>query len=123
MIFWGPSNAFMRRETKSTKRGTGQCPVLQIKRSITFHKLSHTFEETNVKNIVAAFRGMHVSRAKHSYASVTDGRTDRQTDGRTTDKVIPMCRYASQATQQLIYLFENHCPKYYRENTESLLVA
>ena len=63
--------------------------------------------------IVAAFRGMHVSPAKHSYASVTDRRTDgrtdrrtdRQTDGRTdgqtTDKVIPMCRYASQATQKL----------------------
>ena len=46
--------------------------------------------------IVAAFRGMHVSPAKHSYGSVTDGQTDRQ----TTDKVIPMCRYASQATQK-----------------------
>ena len=44
----------------------------------------------------AAFRGMHVSPAKHSYASVTD----RRTDGRTTDKVIPMCRFASQATQK-----------------------
>ena len=52
------------------------------------------------RKIVAAFRGMHVSPAKHSYASVTDGRTDKQTDGRTTDKVIPMCRYASQATQK-----------------------
>ena len=49
----------------------------------------------NDKKIVAAFRGMHVSPAKHSYGSVTDGRTDRK----TTDKVIPMCRYASQATQ------------------------
>ena len=53
----------------------------------------------NDNKIVAAFRGMHVSPAKHSYASVrgrqTDGRTDRQ-----TDKVIPMCRYASQATQK-----------------------
>ena len=45
-------------------------------------------------------RGMHVSPAKHTYGSVTDGRTDSQTDGRTnrrterqtTDKVIPMCR-------------------------------
>ena len=37
------------------------------------------------KNIVAAFRGMHVSPAKHSYGSVTDGRTDRQTDGQTDD--------------------------------------
>ena len=34
-------------------------------------------------NIVAAFRGMHVSPAKHSSASVTDGRTDRQMDGQT----------------------------------------
>ena len=48
------------------------------------------------KKIVAALRGMHVAPAKHSYTSVTDG----QTDGRTTDKVIPMCRYASQATQK-----------------------
>ena len=50
------------------------------------------------KKIVAAFRGMHVSPAKHSYGSdtQTDGRTDRQ----TTDKVIPLCCYASQATQK-----------------------
>ena len=50
--------------------------------------------------IVAAFRGMHVSPAKHSYGSETDGWTDRQ----TTDKVIPMCRYASQATQKCTFL-------------------
>ena len=50
--------------------------------------------------IVAAIRGMHVSPAKHSSGSVTDGRTDRRTDRQTTDKVIPMCRYASQATQK-----------------------
>ena len=35
--------------------------------------------------------------------SVTTGQTHRQTnrwmDGQTPDKVIPMCRYASQATQ------------------------
>ena len=46
------------------------------------------------QKIVAAFRGMQLS--KHRYASVTE----RQTDGRTTDKVIPLCRYASQATQK-----------------------
>ena len=34
-------------------------------------------------NIVAAFRGIHVSPAKHSSGSVIDGRTDRQTDGQT----------------------------------------
>ena len=35
--------------------------------------------------------------------SVTSGQTDthRRTDGQTPDKVIPMCRYASQATQKL----------------------
>ena len=61
-----------------------------------------------IKNIVAAFRGMHVSPGKHSSGGVTDGQTDRQTDRQTdgqtdrqtTDKVIPMCRYASQATQK-----------------------
>ena len=69
-----------------------------------------------VINIVTAFRGMHVSPAKHSSGGVTDGRTDRQTDGRTdrqtTDKVIPMCRYASQATQkggQRFYRDYFHC--------------
>ena len=33
--------------------------------------------------------------------SVTTGQTDRQTYRQTPDKVIPMCRYASQATQKL----------------------
>ena len=32
--------------------------------------------------------------------SVTTGQTDGQTDRQTPDKVIPMCRYASQATQK-----------------------
>ena len=54
-------------------------------------------------NIVAAFLGMHVSPAKHNYAwlqeSVTTGQTHGRTDGKTPDKVIPMCHYASQATQ------------------------
>ena len=37
------------------------------------------------KNIVAAFRRMHVSPAKHSSGGVTDGRTDGRTDGQTDD--------------------------------------
>ena len=45
--------------------------------------------------------------AMHGYQeSVTTGqthtRTDRQTDRQTLDKVIPMCRYASRATQSLV---------------------
>ena len=63
---------------------------------------------------MAAFRGLHVLPAKHSYAwlltSLTTGQTDGRTDGRTNgwtdkqtpEKVIPMCRYASQATQKEI---------------------
>ena len=46
-----------------------------------------------------------MSPAKHSYASVTDGRTDQYLSGHT-DKVIPMCRYASQATQKLQQVWE-----------------
>ena len=56
------------------------------------------FAEFLSEKIEAAFRGMHVSPAKHSF-----GKCDRkvwQTDRQTTDKTIPMCRYASQATQQ-----------------------
>ena len=70
--------------------------------------------DNNHVKIVAAFRGMHVSPAKHtcSSASVTDGRTDRrtdrQTDGQTTDKVIPKCRYASQATQKCVWVERKH---------------
>ena len=57
-------------------------------------------------NIMAAFRRMHVSPAKHSYAWLPrkcDCRTDRhtQTDRQTPDKVISMCRYALQATQKV----------------------
>ena len=56
---------------------------------------------------MAAFRGMHVSPAKHSYAwlpyqeSVTIGQTHTRKHRQTPDKVIPMCRYASQATQKV----------------------
>ena len=34
----------------------------------------------------------------------TDRQTDRRTDGQTMDKVIPMCRHASQATQKGEYI-------------------
>ena len=55
-----------------------------------------------VQNIVAAFRGMHVSPAKHSFAWLPrkcDYRTDRhkhrRTDGRTdagqSDPYVPLC--------------------------------
>ena len=52
------------------------------------------------KNIVAAFRGMHVSPVKHSCYGWLPRKCDYQTDRQMPDKVIPMCRYASQATQQ-----------------------
>ena len=51
---------------------------------------------------MAAFQGMHVSNVKHSYVWLPrkcDYWTDRQTHGQTPDKVIPMYRCASQATQ------------------------
>ena len=53
---------------------------------------------------MGAFWGMHVSPAKHSYAWLPrkcDYQTDRHTHRQTPDKVIPMCRYASQATQSV----------------------
>ena len=54
-----------------------------------------------VRNIVAAFQGMHVSPAKHSYAwlprkcdyqeSVTTGQTDGQTDAGQSDPYVQLC--------------------------------
>ena len=46
------------------------------------------------KNIVAAYQGMHVSPAKHSYAWLPrkcDYRTDTQTDARQNDPYVPLC--------------------------------
>ena len=74
--------------------------VFKLWPMLKFFKSRSNFKvKVTRSKIVAASRGMHVSPAKHSYASVTDGQTDRQ----TMDKVIPMCRYASQATQKLWY--------------------
>ena len=63
---------------------------------------------------MAAFRGMHVSPMKHSYAWLprkcdyqqthTHTHTHRQTDRQTPDKVISMCCYASQVTQKVIHM-------------------
>ena len=39
--------------------------------------------------------------ALESVTEKCDRRTDKRTDGQMMDKVIPMCRYASQATQKL----------------------
>ena len=41
--------------------------------------------------IVTAFRGMHVSPAKHSSASVTDGQTDRRIDDGQSDPYVSLC--------------------------------
>ena len=73
-------------------------------------------------NIVVAFRGMHVSPAKHSYAwlpkvwlpKVWLPKCDYQnmTTRQTPDKVIPMCCCASQATQKINDIAYNIITKY-----------
>ena len=55
-----------------------------------------------IKNSGSIPRNACVALRNKALESVTDGQTDGRTDGQTTDKVIPMCRYASQATQKLI---------------------
>ena len=47
-----------------------------------------------LNNIVAAFRGMHVSPAKHSYAWISikcDYRTDKRTEAGQSDPYAPLC--------------------------------
>ena len=49
---------------------------------------------TRYENIVAAFRGMHVLPAKHSYRCVTTKKVslpDRQTDAGQNDPYVPLC--------------------------------
>ena len=57
-----------------------------------------------INKVMAAFRGMHVSPVKQSYAWLPR-KCDYQTDTQSPDKVIPMCRYASQATQKIVAAF------------------
>ena len=71
----------------------GVYPWPQCKHKKRFYK-SHS----KLSNIVAAFRGMHVSPAKHSYAWLSrkcDYRTDRhthtQTDAGQSDPYVPLC--------------------------------
>ena len=66
------------------------------------------------ENKAAEFLGMHMSPVKQSYAwlprkcdYLTDTQTDIRMDRHTPDKVIPMCRYASQATQKEASLTKN----------------
>ena len=56
--------------------------------------------------------------------SVTTGQTDTRTHRQTPDKVIPMCRYASQATQKIVlslfcstsyYMYMMYMYKAYRD--------
>ena len=62
----------------------------------------------NLTKIVAAFWGMHVSSVKHSYAWLP-----RKCDRQTPDKMIPMCCYASQATQKLFHFIPKYCKTVY----------
>ena len=64
--------------------------------------------------MVAVFRRMHVSPAKHSYNEwlprKCGNRTDTRTDRQKPVKVIPMCRYALQVTQKWMCLWNTNAP-------------
>ena len=54
--------------------------------------------------------------------SVTIGQTDTRTHRQTPDKVIPMCRYASQATQKSIgFTMVNMSAKFNKDSHNSLV--
>ena len=63
MIFWGPSNKFMRRETKKYQTSTGQCPVLRM----TFHKLFPHF----LKTIIFVWKTLYFFRSPKCYRDRT----------------------------------------------------
>ena len=100
-----------------------------------YHKLHKMVHNKNIKlliinsvsirsitcNIVAAFWGMHVSPAKHSYAGLPrkrDYRTDRHTDRQTPDKVIPMCHHVSQVTQKVLLIIISRGTNIYHRSSD-----
>ena len=97
--------------------------VLLLKFKVLHFKMNKP--DDSIPKIVAAFRGMHVLPAKHSYARLPrkcDYRTDRQTDVGQRDPYelcfagdtkIPMCCYAQQATQKL---WEHQFDNFWRES-------
>ena len=61
----------------------------------------------NKSNIVAAFRRMLVSPAKHSYVRLPrkcDYRTDRQTDAGQSDPYVPLC-FAVDTTRKVCHSY------------------
>ena len=89
-------------------------PFQMSKKSLVIYTcLKFAWKVNHDQNIVAAFPGMHVSPAKHSYAWLPrkcNYRTDTHTHRQKPDKVIPMWRYASQATQK----WDRHIDIWYR---------
>ena len=85
-----------------TKRQATVCSVLcsqgeGVKQTMT-QRL--TDAHANKKKIVAAFRGMHVSPAKHSFGKC-DRRTDRQTDDGQSDPYVSLCFAGDTKTMAL----------------------
>ena len=72
---------------------------VHIRQNLNFSMFWSPMACVKNNNILAAFQGMHVLPVKQRYGWLPrkfDYRTDRQ----TPYKVIPMCCYASQATQK-----------------------
>ena len=70
---------------------------------LTMYKFmkSHGDCHINIVKIVAAFPGMHVSPAKHSFGSVTDGQTD---DGQSDPYVQSLCFAGDTKTCEMWYV-------------------
>ena len=67
MIFWGPSNAFMRRETKNTKLR----PANALFFVWYFINCFHTFENTTVKTIIFVWNTLYFFRSPKCYRERT----------------------------------------------------
>ena len=67
MIFWSPSNAFMRRETKNTKLR----PANALFFVLHFINYFHTFEDTTVKTIIFVWKPLYFFRSPRCYRECT----------------------------------------------------
>ena len=86
---------------------------LTLRKKVLTNKKCFTVSDLLTMNIVAAFRGMHVSPAKHNYVWLPrkcDYRTDRhthtQTDAGQSDPYVPLC-FAGDTKKETSHLADH----------------
>ena len=96
---WFDSFSLLSQQTGALFETLLQYSNEQFPWTFFFHQIIPSLVSIRIENIVALFRGMHVSPAKHSYAwlprkcyrTYIHTNTHRQTDTGQSDPYVPLC--------------------------------